>query len=149
MEWIKITGDEDFPKYDDQILLCIINKNDENHKFCTTGYYSHVMEKYIVDDEQFYLSENHFLITHYQNIEMPKHNSMNEIQYQFEVFKRWVREKILRLQGVNRSFYCQRNIELKRKCKHQCDHCKEYYKPLELNQDLDGADSPKFVNNLK
>jgi hypothetical protein len=27
--------------------------------------------------------------------------------------------------------YCQRKIEGKSKCKTQCDHCKEYYKPLE------------------
>lgn len=29
--------------------------------------------------------------------------------------------------------YCQSNIELKDKCKVQCEHCKEYYKPLEKN----------------
>lgn len=28
-------------------------------------------------------------------------------------------------------FYCQREIEQETKCDVQCDHCKEYYKPLE------------------
>ena len=28
-------------------------------------------------------------------------------------------------------FYCQREIESQSKCTNQCDHCKEYYKPLE------------------
>lgn len=27
--------------------------------------------------------------------------------------------------------YCQRKEELQKKCKTQCDHCKEYYAPLE------------------
>lgn len=29
------------------------------------------------------------------------------------------------------SFYCQSNIEDNEKCEIQCNHCKEYYKPLE------------------
>jgi len=29
------------------------------------------------------------------------------------------------------SFNCQSKIEGDRKCKHKCDHCKEYYKQLE------------------
>jgi len=29
--------------------------------------------------------------------------------------------------------YCQSEIEGQCKCEVQCDHCKEYYKPLELN----------------
>lgn len=33
--------------------------------------------------------------------------------------------------AVSSSFYCQREIENHTKCKTQCDHCKEYYKPLE------------------
>lgn len=28
-------------------------------------------------------------------------------------------------------FYCQRKIEGHRICKVQCDHCSEYYRPLE------------------
>jgi hypothetical protein len=27
-------------------------------------------------------------------------------------------------------FYCQRQIEGESMCKEQCEHCKEYYKPL-------------------
>ena len=27
--------------------------------------------------------------------------------------------------------YCQSKIEGKKKCKTQCEHCAEYYKPLE------------------
>ena len=29
------------------------------------------------------------------------------------------------------AFYCQRDIEGESICEEQCDHCKEYYKPLE------------------
>ena len=32
--------------------------------------------------------------------------------------------------GINFK-YCQRQIEGKSKCKTKCEHCKEYYKPLE------------------
>lgn len=32
---------------------------------------------------------------------------------------------------LNNDFYCQRQIEDKLKCTKQCEHCKEYYKPLE------------------
>lgn len=28
-------------------------------------------------------------------------------------------------------FYCQRDIEGETPCKEQCEHCKEYYKPIE------------------
>ena len=35
------------------------------------------------------------------------------------------------LYGVGSSFYCQRDIEGQSICDNQCDHCKEYYKPLE------------------
>ena len=57
---------------------------------------------------------------------------MEEIRYQFTVLIRWIRERKLRLLDVNRAFHCQREIEGESKCTHQCDHCKEYYKPLEL-----------------
>jgi len=33
--------------------------------------------------------------------------------------------------GKKRDFYCQRQIEGLSKCDVQCEHCKEYYKPLE------------------
>jgi len=33
--------------------------------------------------------------------------------------------------NVSRSFHCQREIEGRSKCTNQCEHCKEYYKPLE------------------
>jgi hypothetical protein len=58
-------------------------------------------------------------------------NLIEEIQYQFEMLTRWMREQKLRLFGVSRAFYCQSEIEDNRKCTHQCEHCKEYYKPLE------------------
>ena len=58
-------------------------------------------------------------------------NLIEEIQYQFEMLSRWMREQKLRLFGVSRAFYCQREIEGQSKCKTQCDHCKEYYKPLD------------------
>jgi len=56
---------------------------------------------------------------------------VEDIKYQFELLKTWVREKWFKLCGINRNFYCQSDIEGERKCKKQCDHCKEYYKPLE------------------
>jgi hypothetical protein len=58
-------------------------------------------------------------------------NLIEEIQYQYEMLCRWMREQKLRLFGVSRSFYCQSEIEGNRKCTNQCKHCKEYYKPLE------------------
>lgn len=33
--------------------------------------------------------------------------------------------------NVIKSFYCQRDIEMESKCEKQCEHCKEYYAPLE------------------
>lgn len=56
---------------------------------------------------------------------------IEEIQYQIEMLNRWMREKKLRLFGFTRAFYCQREIEGESKCKYQCEHCKEYYQPLE------------------
>ena len=37
----------------------------------------------------------------------------------------------LNLYGVGSSFYCQRDIEGQSICDSQCDHCEEYYRPLE------------------
>lgn len=56
---------------------------------------------------------------------------IKELQYQFITLNRWLREQKLRLLGINREFYCQREFEFQSKCDHQCDHCKEYYSPLE------------------
>ena len=36
----------------------------------------------------------------------------------------------LRLFSNNKSFHCQSEIEDNGKCNNQCEHCKEYYKPL-------------------
>ena len=52
------------------------------------------------------------------------------MMYQLELLKRFLREVWLKLNGYNRSFYCQSDIEGNKKCKIQCDHCKEYYKPV-------------------
>ena len=75
------------------------------------------------------------LLMHYNKIN--KYNFMKnlieEMHYQIKMFKRWMREQKLRLFGVNRDFYCQREIERESKCTYQCEHCKEYYKPLEKN----------------
>ncbi len=35
------------------------------------------------------------------------------------------------LYAVSKPFYCQSQIEGNGWCEEQCDHCKEYYKPLE------------------
>jgi hypothetical protein len=56
---------------------------------------------------------------------------IEEIRYKFTMLLRWIREQKLRLFGINRSFYCQRKFEEESKCVYQCDHCKEYYKPIE------------------
>jgi hypothetical protein len=58
-------------------------------------------------------------------------NTIFEIEYQLITFIRWLREQRLRLMGVNRKFYCQREEEWESKCINQCEHCGEYYKPLE------------------
>ena len=39
--------------------------------------------------------------------------------------------KQLLIHSVSKSFYCQSDIEMNGICNEQCDHCKEYYKPLE------------------
>jgi len=57
-------------------------------------------------------------------------NLIEKTQYQFKMLNRWLREQKLRLLGIERMFYCQSEIEGDSKCIHQCDHCKEYYKPL-------------------
>ena len=51
---------------------------------------------------------------------------------------KWSRESYKRKCGIMgikrtavRSFYCQAEIEGRGKCTQQCDHCKEYYKPLD------------------
>ena len=36
-----------------------------------------------------------------------------------------------------KQFYCQSQIEGERKCNSQCEHCGEYYKPLEEEQTKD------------
>ena len=38
---------------------------------------------------------------------------------------------IIVLYDVSSSFYCQSDIEDNGICDEQCEHCKEYYKPLE------------------
>jgi len=56
---------------------------------------------------------------------------LSEIKFQMETLTRYLRELKLKLLGINRSFNCQSDIEFERKCKNQCEHCKEYYKFLE------------------
>lgn len=56
---------------------------------------------------------------------------LDEISYLWYDLKLWVRETWLKLRGVNRDFYCQSDIESEGKCREQCEHCREYYKPLE------------------
>ena len=53
------------------------------------------------------------------------------ISYTWYVFTLWSRETWLKLKGVNRDFYCQREEEFESKCTTQCPHCEEYYRPLE------------------
>ena len=42
-----------------------------------------------------------------------------------------VTEKQCNINSVSNYFHCQREEEMESKCTNQCDHCKEYYKPLE------------------
>ena len=48
----------------------------------------------------------------------------------------WIKHKVdsfveLFLSDDGNKFYCQRKIEGHHICKVQCDHCSEYYRPLE------------------
>lgn len=36
-----------------------------------------------------------------------------------------------RIEDSEESFYCQSEIESEEKCTYPCDHCKEYYKPID------------------
>lgn len=56
---------------------------------------------------------------------------VGEFKFCLELLYRWLREKWYGIIGIDRSFYCKSEIEGGRKCKYQCDHCNEYYKPLE------------------
>lgn len=57
---------------------------------------------------------------------------IKEILYYLWVLTNWVHTKYLRIfRGYKMDFYCQSQIEGDGWCKTQCDHCKEYYKPLE------------------
>lgn len=53
---------------------------------------------------------------------------VEEILFQFEMFKRWIRYWYFKSIGIKRDFYCQNHIEGNRQCKYECDHCREYYK---------------------
>ena len=48
-------------------------------------------------------------------------------------YVKWLENEVLalRLYVVGSAFYCQRDIEGQSICAIQCDHCKEYYKPLD------------------
>ena len=45
-------------------------------------------------------------------------------------YVKWL-EKQFAISGVGSAFYCKRDIEGESICDAQCDHCNEYYKPLE------------------
>lgn len=51
-------------------------------------------------------------------------------QQALDILKNRVEQK-LPIHSVSKSFYCQSEIEGDGKCDKQCNHCKEYYKPLE------------------
>lgn len=53
------------------------------------------------------------------------------MSFYIEMFRRWLREKLLSFLEVDRGFECQREYEMETKCFNQCEHCSEYYKPLE------------------
>jgi len=41
---------------------------------------------------------------------------------------------LVEVKKVINTFYCQSEIEGGKKCETQCEHCKEYYKPLSNNK---------------
>ena len=43
------------------------------------------------------------------------------------------------------SFYCQRDIEGESICDEQCEHCKEYYAPIEKLKNM----TPQEIKKLK
>lgn len=56
----------------------------------------------------------------------------NKLDYQIMLnMNKKVETKALSQHDVSKSFYCQSEIETDNKCDSQCEHCKEYYKPLE------------------
>jgi hypothetical protein len=42
-------------------------------------------------------------------------------------------------------YYCQREIEGESECKQQCNHCKEYYYPLEQERKME--DLKEWIEN--
>ena len=68
-QWVKITGEEDFPKYYDTILLNCLNSDNEG--FFSLGHYDHSIEKYILD---FGTAEQNkgIKITHYSELINPE-----------------------------------------------------------------------------
>ena len=62
---------------------------------------------------------------------------MSNILYLLYNMRTYLKElwfkKILKL---NRNFYCQEDIELRDKCKYECEHCKTYYSPLKNKWDV-------------
>lgn len=61
-------------------------------------------------------------------------NSMTDkkwTEFKNYIDKKRAEKPALNLQNVSKSFYCQREIEGESICNKQCDHCKEYYAPLE------------------
>lgn len=59
---------------------------------------------------------------------MINYNPQN--QY-WQEYSNWLYELWLRLTGVDRTFRCQAYYEESPKCDQQCEHCKQYYAPLE------------------
>ena len=69
LNWVKITGEEDFPKYYDTILLSCLNEDKE--QFFNLGYYDHKKEKYILDFGTEEVNQE-IEITHYRELSAPE-----------------------------------------------------------------------------
>ena len=52
-------------------------------------------------------------------------------QYSDEIIRLYEEDLTRRGVELGIGFYCQRNIEGELDCDNQCEHCKEYYAPLE------------------
>ena len=67
-DWIEITGEEDFPKHYDTILLSCLNEDKE--QFFNLGHYDHEKKKYILDFGTEEINQN-IEITHYKELDVP------------------------------------------------------------------------------
>lgn len=57
----------------------------------------------------------------------------------------WLKKIVLKYNRKEKYYYCQNQIEGGKFCKTQCDHCNEYYQPLELEKRTGMVQNPLFI----